>query len=163
MQILKGHVSPDTAYLVEDYPYGYTLRCKKRYWLEWHPKRGFRFVSQTTNPKRGHAWNAPKASTYCRFGGCMYLEDNGHVQWTGLTEYTDGAEAKAWQERYGEGVPECGQDMLRRWVLSKLAYDGARKDGDALSVGLPEARKAFFEGERDGMGNRLDGSGELEG
>jgi len=39
--------------LVEDYPYGFRLRCKIRFWLEYAPKRGFRFVSQTTNPKRG--------------------------------------------------------------------------------------------------------------
>jgi hypothetical protein len=45
------------------------LRCKIRYWLEFHPKRGFRFVSQTTNPKRGNVWNKPKASTFMRFGG----------------------------------------------------------------------------------------------
>jgi len=52
MQILKGHISPETAFIVDDYPYGFRLRCKIRYWLEYNPKHGFRFVSQTTNPKR---------------------------------------------------------------------------------------------------------------
>src|SRR6516165_4444148 len=65
MQILSGHISPETAYVVEDYPYGLRLRCRIRYWLEHTPKRGFRFWSQTTNPKRGNIWNKPKASTYC--------------------------------------------------------------------------------------------------
>src|SRR5215475_9411123 len=91
MEILKGHTSPETAYLVDDYPYGYTLRCKIRYWLEFKPGKGFRFVSQTTNPKKGHVWNKPKASTYCRFGGCMFLDEKGHVHWAGLSEYSDGA------------------------------------------------------------------------
>lgn len=96
MQILSNHTSLETAYLVDDYPYGFRLRCTIRYWLEYHPKRGFRFVSQTSNPKRpGLVWNKPKASTYCRFGGAMYLDDVGHVHWAGLTEYSDGAEAKA--------------------------------------------------------------------
>ena len=143
-QILTGHVSPETAYVVEDYPYGFRLRCQIRYWLEHDARRGFRFVSQTTNPKRGNVWNKPKASTYCKFGGCMLLDEAGHVTWTGLSEYCNGAEAKAWSDSYREGVPEAGRDMLDRWVAAKLAYDAARTPGDLLGVGLSEARQAFI-------------------
>ena len=151
-QILSGHISPETAYLVNDYPYGYTLRCKIRYWLEFKPGRGFRFVSQTTNPKRpGEVWNKPKASTYARFGGCMYLNEKGHCTWTGLSEYCSGAEAKAWSDQWREGVPEAGRLELDRWVAGKLAYDQARaaKAGDApthtlpLEEGLIEAGRAM--------------------
>jgi hypothetical protein len=145
MTILQGHVSPETAYMVDDYPYGFRLRCKIRYWLEYTPKRGFRLVSQTTNPKRGDIWNKPKASTYAKFGGCMYLDGEGHVTWSGLSEYCDGAEAAAWLEKYGEGVPEAGRLMLRKWVAMKVAYDANRQKGDPLNVGLVEARKAFAE------------------
>ena len=147
MQILKGHISPDTAYVVDDYPYGYTLRCKIRYWLEHKPGKGFRLVSQTTNPKRGHVWNKPKASTYMKFGGCMFLDDNGHVQWNGLSEYSSGAEAKAFLDTYGEGVPEAGQEILRKWTAAKLAYDGKRGEDKCqpLDVGLAEAHRAFIE------------------
>jgi hypothetical protein len=61
MQLLSGHTSPETAYVVNDYPYGYTLRCTIRYWLEYQPKKGFRLWSQTSNPKRpGLVWNKPK-------------------------------------------------------------------------------------------------------
>jgi hypothetical protein len=48
LQLLFGHTSPETAYVVEDYPYGFRLRCKIRYWLEFKAKKGFRLVSQTT-------------------------------------------------------------------------------------------------------------------
>jgi hypothetical protein len=144
MEILKGHVSPETAYVVDDYPYGFRLRCKIRYWLEFHPKRGFRFVSQTTNPKRGNVWNKPKASTYCRFGGAMFLNDEGHVNWAGLSEYSNGQEAKNFADKYGEGVPEAGREMLNRWVAAKVAYDANRESGDPLNVGLAEAREAFI-------------------
>ncbi len=62
---LLGHTSEETAYLVNDYPYGFRLRCQIRYWMEYDKKRGFRFCSQTTNPKReGTHWNKPKKSTY---------------------------------------------------------------------------------------------------
>jgi hypothetical protein len=143
MQVLTGHISPETAYIVTDYPYGFRLRCKIRYWLEYHPKHGFRFVSQTTNPKRGDIWNKPKTSTYCRFGGCMFLDGEGHVQWSGLSEYSSSQEAQAWATTYGEGVPEAGRETLKRWVAAKLAYDANRQQGDPLHVGLVEARKAY--------------------
>lgn len=145
MQILQNHTTPETAYVVDDYPYGYTLRCTIRYWLEYHPKRGFRFMSQTTNPKRGDTWNKPKASTYARFGGCMFLDDKGHVQWTGLSEYCTGAEARLWRDQYADGVPEAGRSLLNKWVAAKVAYDTNRTSGDPLNVGLVEARKAFVE------------------
>lgn len=124
MTILKGHTSPDTAFLVSDYPYGFRLRCQIRYWIEHHATRGFRFVSQTTNPKRdGVVWNKPKASTYSRFGGAMYLNEDGHVQFTGLSEYSSAAEAEAWRDQYADGVPPAGRATLHHWVVAKRTYE----------------------------------------
>jgi hypothetical protein len=150
MQILKNHISPETAYVVDDYPYGFRLRCKIRYWLEYKDGKGFRFISQTTNPKRGDIWNKPKASTYARFGACMYLDEQGHVTWSGLSEYSNGADCTKFIEQFGKGVPEAGQEILKRWTASKVAYDAARAEKEAkgenipLSVGLLEARAAFI-------------------
>lgn len=127
MQILTGHISDETAYLVEDYPYGFRLRCKKRYWLDYSPTHGVRLVSQTSNPKRpGLVWNKPKASTYARLGGCMFLDEEQHVQWSGLNVYTDAAEAAAWVEKYGEGVPEACKPAVEEWVRVKRAYEAAK-------------------------------------
>jgi hypothetical protein len=79
MQTLSGHTSPETAYLVEDYPYGFRLRCQIRYWLEFKPGHGFRLVSQTSNPRRpGLVWNKPKASTY-HVVAVMVLDEDEHV------------------------------------------------------------------------------------
>lgn len=83
---LYNHDSEQTAYVVDDYPYG-RQRTKKRFWLE-KKGRGWRFVGQTLNPKT-QRWNKPKASTYSRWGGAMYLDSQSHVQWTGLHEYSD--------------------------------------------------------------------------
>jgi hypothetical protein len=142
IQILTGHVSQATAYLVEDYPYGYTLRCKIRYWLEVKDGKGVRFVSQTTNPKKfGEVWNKPKASTYARFGGAMYLDDNDHVQWSGLNEYSDAKETAAWLEKYGAGnvMPE----LTARWLRGKLAYEAAKAAGDSMAVAAAKAHVAM--------------------
>ena len=91
VEILRGHVSAETAYVVNDYPYGYTLRCKIRYWLEYKQGRGHRFVSQTTNPKvPGEAWNKPKASTYS-IGpdlALMFKDQQEHVHWTSVGGYS---------------------------------------------------------------------------
>jgi hypothetical protein len=146
VKLLSGHISPETAYLVEDYPYGFRLRCKIRYWIEYKAKKGFRFVSQTTNPKRpGEVWNKPKASTYSLFGGAMFLDENEHVQFSGLSEYSSGAEASAWSEKFGAGVPEAGRLIHVKWVAAKVAYAANRNPDDPLNVGLPEAHKAFAE------------------
>ena len=86
---LVGHTSAETAYVVDDYPYGFRLRCKIRYWLEFRPGSGFgfRLMSQTTNPKRpGEVWNKPKASTYCMLA-VMGLDESNHVTWTGCAIY----------------------------------------------------------------------------
>jgi len=84
MKAIYGHTSEDTAYTVDDYPYGFRLRCKIRYWLEHNVTHGYRFVSQTTNPKKGNKWNTPKKSTYCSIAASMYLDENNHVHWTGV-------------------------------------------------------------------------------
>lgn len=145
MTILKGHISPDTAYVVNDYPYGFRLRCIMRYWLEYSPGRGVRLVSQTSNPKRGNIWNKPKASTYAKFGGCMYTTEEGHVCWQGLTEYSSGNEARHFADVFGEGVPEACRETMNKWVAAKLAYDSNRTKSDPLEVGVVEAARAFVE------------------
>lgn len=122
--ILVGHVSPETAYVVDDYPYGFRLRCKIRYWLDCDPKKGARLMSQTTNPKAaGVVWNKPKASTYCRFAGAMYLHDKGHVQWAGLHEYMDNAQTQAWFAEYASGCPDVLVPLMKAWVARKAAYE----------------------------------------
>ena len=85
---LYGHTSESTAYVVDDYPYGFRERTQIRFWLEHKPKKGWRFVSQTMNPKTGR-WNKPKASTYLEWGGAMYLDEKGHVHWDGVGPYSD--------------------------------------------------------------------------
>jgi hypothetical protein len=133
VQLLKGHISPETAYVVGDYPYGARLRCKIRYWLEFKPNHGVRMMSQTTNPKKpGEVWNKPKGSTYAGFGGALYLDEKGHVQWDGLTEYTTGAQAAAWRDTYGDGVPDACKPLMDKWVNAKVAFDAmqARKKAE---------------------------------
>ena len=139
------HVSPETAYVVEDYPYGFRLRCSIRYWLDCDSKRGVRMVSQTTNPKAaGIVWNKPKASTYSRFGAAMFIDQNGHVMHSGLSEYVNGKEATEWCDVFADGVPGAYRRFCLAWAASKVAYDAAVASGIAWNS--PEAAKAGRDG-----------------
>lgn len=119
--ILSGHTSPDTAYVVSDYPYGFQLRCKIRYWLETN-KKGTRFLSQTTNPKcSGEVWNKPKASTYSEISGAMYLDENGHVQWQGLNTYAEHDKCTDFLNTFGESA--TNYSGLVAWTRRKVIFE----------------------------------------
>lgn len=99
MNYLFNHTSFDTAYRVEDYPYGFKLRTTIYYWLETVAKKGDRFCSQTINPKNGKL-NAPKKSTFCQLG-VMYLDEKKHVHWSGVSIYTEREKLKAFVNAFG--------------------------------------------------------------
>lgn len=130
MTLLFNHDSPETAYLVEDYPYGFRLRCKIRYWLEFSKNKGVRFCSQTTNPKKmGEVWNKPKYSTYCRFGGAMYMDEQNHVQWSGLHEYMDLTKSLEWMAKFETAIPEAFKPIISDWMRKKIIHDKQKSEG----------------------------------
>jgi hypothetical protein len=114
-QPLYGHTSEATAYVVDDYPYGYTARTQIRYWLEG-PKanKGWRFVSQTKNPKSG-SWNKSKASTYMDWGAAMFLDEKGHVAWDGIGAYSDASKILAFVQTF----PGADMSVLKKVVPAK--------------------------------------------
>lgn len=119
--VLSGHVSPETSYHVESYPYGFTLRCQIRYWIETKNGHGQRLVSQTSNPKRTDAvvWNKPKASTYANLMA-LYVDGIGHVQHAVLSFYATPAQVEAFRTTYAAALTsERDQRELR--ILTALA------------------------------------------
>lgn len=111
MKVLSGHYSVETAKVVEGYPYGFRLKCKKRFWLEVNAK-GTRLHGQTTNPKKaGEPWNKPQVpSTYSLVGVMCEVDESdgkpdevGHVYWTGLSAY-DLSKAREFLDTYREGM-----------------------------------------------------------
>lgn len=115
---LYGYHNASTAYVVDDYPYGFHARTKIRYWLETGAgKKGFRFVSQTMNPKNG-LWNKPKASTYAPLAGAMYLDEKGHVEWSGLTEYSGAADVITFLRDF----PAADKVFLKQILPMKVRY-----------------------------------------
>jgi hypothetical protein len=107
MDTLSGHTSPETAYVVADYPYGFRLRCQMRHWIEYKRGHGFRHVTQTSNPKRpGLVWNKPKAGTYCPVL-VLTLDDAGHVGSHGLGTWATEEQITAFEAAHaGALTPE---------------------------------------------------------
>lgn len=144
-EILAGHHTMETAYIVDDYPYGFRLRCKIRYWMEFNPKKGFRLWSQTTNPTRGDAWNKPKASIYSLVAGCMILDGEKHVTWTSLSEYADTIECKDWRTKYGAGLTPQTLARLDDWIARRERYD-ARDKTATVTVNGVETKRYIIRG-----------------
>lgn len=118
-----GHVSPETARLVDDYPYGRRVRTQIRYWIETVRGKGDRFVSQTLNPKTGR-WNNPKRSTYSPVM-VMYVDpENGHVKHTAISTWAD----DEWLERFrsvvGDNLNPLQLEQLAEVIGLKRAFEG---------------------------------------
>lgn len=134
MRQLTGHTSPETAYVVDDYPYGFRLRCKIRYWIETKPGFGQRFVSQTTNPKKpGEVWNKPKAGTYSMVR-VMYIDENtGHVETAALSPYADAAAIKRFSDDF-HGLDEYQRRICDKWLKAHAAVDSVRAQATARAM-----------------------------
>ncbi len=126
-KILLGHTCQQNAFYVSDYPYGFRLRCRIRYWIETAEKGAkkgeMRFVSQTTNPKaklickghepgpnepmgiavycdgscRGEVWNKPNAGVYCELLVMVQRGDNNHVETRGISPWSGPEQIEAFK------------------------------------------------------------------
>jgi len=131
---LYGHTNEDTAYMVNDYPYG-GLRCRIRFWIESKLHKGFRFCSQTENPKTGR-WNAPKKHTYVIFAANLYLDEKNHVQWACVSNSTEAKEIL----NFIESFPQS--DLSHIHVLAAVRFRIAKAKGEGKAVykiaGVPQ-------------------------
>jgi hypothetical protein len=115
-EVIQGCVSPETAHVVPDYPYGFRLRCQIRYWLEQKPGHGTRLVSQTTNPKQSNVFdrtaNKPKHGTY-NHGLCLLaiVADNDHVHLVVLNDWY-GPKYHAEVRRFWDVLTEVQQKIF---------------------------------------------------
>ena len=131
--IPQTHTSPETAYVVDDYPYGFRLRCKIRYWIESHPKHGFRFVSQTTNPKLSReVWNKPKASIYCAVVLVMGLDELGHMQSAGVSGYHL-EDLKAFNAKWAPYYNDVQREKALRFEWTFDRYNALKAEGVPLN------------------------------
>lgn len=120
---LYAHTSQETAYVVDDYPWGFRLRTKIRYWIESKSAKngGQRFVSQTVNPKTGQ-WCAPKPSTYSPIV-VMYLDEKDHIHYDCLRIHDEAKIIQEFKETHLAFMNEFQKEALREI----LAYNEVMK------------------------------------
>ena len=53
----------------------------------------------------------------------MYLDEIGHVQWDGLTEYSDYKKSIEFVIKYNEGIHPACIDKLNNWIEAKRRYE----------------------------------------
>ena len=123
---LYPHVSEETAYVQDGYPMGRQKRAQRRTWVEFKPKKGFRFAAQTQNIRRGVGWNKPKKSTYSMFANIMYLDTrDDHIKQMVLHEYNaDPERVSAFIDAFPD-MPPGQRFILREWAAAKAAYTAA--------------------------------------
>ena len=76
---IYNHTSFENAFEVDNYPWGFRLKTKVRYWIEDKEGFGQRFVKRTLSPKTGY-WCNPKYSIYYAVMN-LYLDDNDYLQY----------------------------------------------------------------------------------
>ena len=118
MRVLPStHNSPETAFVINDYPFGFKLRCFKRIWIETATKgtkKGLqRIVEQTTKKAvncikdeydtapidKDYLWNKPKTSVYGMLK-IMVLNDDKQIEFAGLGEMVWGDQVEKFNEKY---------------------------------------------------------------
>jgi len=82
MENSRKYIATSEVIEIENYPYGFTLKTTLFDTMEFNPKKGYRHVKQTINPKTG-VLNKPKKSTYYPFM-VRYYDQNQYVQTKGF-------------------------------------------------------------------------------
>lgn len=108
------HTSFESAYIVESYPYGFSLRTEARFWIETN-KNGQRMNFQTLNPKNGK-WNKPKKGIYYLVG-VLFIDEKNHVHFDGISEYNT-SQASDFLAKYEGGILPYQEGKL--WIYKAL-------------------------------------------
>jgi hypothetical protein len=121
IEILNAY-SAETAYTQADYPYGRVLRCRRRVWIDYSDRHGYRMTYQTNNPKvAGERWNKPSSGQYAKIHGVLARDtETDHVNFLAVSEYDDHDRVLQYIARLRAGV--FGVDRLASWCGMKARY-----------------------------------------
>jgi hypothetical protein len=140
---LYNHTSPETAYVVDGYPWGFRLRTQIRYWIETSKAKngGQRFCSQTVNPKTGK-WCAPKKSTYFPIM-VMFLDEKEHVQYCCLRMNDDEQHINKFKETHLANLDDFQKQSLKEIiayekVMRNVTFEIVRSEPVSLFSKDPE-------------------------
>ena len=136
----KTYFSTSEKVTVNNYPYG-RLQCEATFGVEFDPKKGFRTVFQTVNPKNGTI-NKPKKSTFVHGILLMYRnETNGHIEFEGKRYYDKedvNTNAKFLAEHYEkftlEQIKYLAQSMWNQLVIDAVYTHRLRESAKGFTL-----------------------------
>jgi len=115
-------VSPETAYIINDYPWGWTLKTQQKVWIETDKKHGDRIVRQTLNPKN-NVWCKPKKSTYEAIMVMGFNEEN-HISHIGLWHSASAEEVNKFLSQIDKDkLTEAQKNQLRIIIARNKVYE----------------------------------------
>jgi len=117
-EIIKPLPLKDNPIIIDDYPYGFRLRTKIKYYMEENNK-GTRLISQTLNPKTNE-WNKPKASNYDEVSIIVKEKETGHISHLGLSFYDNVSENIPLLKECFDILTERQLEKLKHWI--KIMY-----------------------------------------
>jgi hypothetical protein len=123
MEIInEEHNNEENALIVQNYPYGFRLKTKIRYYIESN-KKGDRFISQTLNPKT-NLWNKPKFSIY---NAVMVLckDEKGYISYIGLYPTTSKEDINKFLNTIGNyNLNDFQKEQIKVLKAYSKAYEG---------------------------------------
>lgn len=127
MKIIQGHDTAETAFIQPDYPYGRTLRCQRRVWVETKKGFGQRMVTQTNDPKKPFLkWNAPKPGPYYPVVVLTLQEEGdenpGYVEQHVLSPYAEEKAIQEFSDKYQSGLTERQRNTITYMIARDRAY-----------------------------------------
>jgi len=114
----------DTAIEVNNYPWGFRLKTKVRYWIESNNK-GDRFIKRTLNPKTNE-WCNPKKSTY---SSVMVMtskeeEDKTFISYESISNFSDIKEVSLFENTHKNHLT----DRQLKQICKLKSFHGAYED-----------------------------------
>jgi len=122
--IINNATCFDTGVEVDNYPWGYTLKTKRRYWVETKKGKGQRFCYATLNPKNGK-WCKPKCSTYESIILITKDLNTGYISSVGLGKYSSDPDFLA---KFATTYWEILTDFQKAEICKHNAYNEVMKD-----------------------------------
>lgn len=133
MIIINNAISQETAFIQPDYPYGRTLRCQRRVWVETRPKFGQRMVTQTNDPKKDfEKWNAVKPGNYFPIVVLTLDEatdpEPGYIKQYALSGYDSLDKIEEFETKFGAGLTDEQKNTLKYMKMVRQKQQQKREE-----------------------------------
>lgn len=145
---LYGYDSQEKSYEVDNYPWGFKLKTKIRYWIETKENYGQRLCSQTQNPKT-LKWCSPKYSTYSRIA-ILFLDEKNHVRHETINFYNNKEKIECFLVQHKEHLTDYQKEALKQIIATDTIMSKVKIEIVPVGEGN---RESFIDHQKNAMKN----------